>query len=138
MRSRTAFLPLVLVSSLAVAVVVACGGSDGANGANGTPGTAGAAGQAGAAGATGATGAAGAAGANGGGGGGDAGQLILTLSERAQQGLRIVPPGVTLNLANRTADELELIGIGSYMANGFVACADCHSPDQNPAHYFSG
>ncbi len=134
MRPAAILTTSSLVTALCLALVAACGGADGA---------AGPAGAAGVPGAQGAEGTAGAAGAKGDPGlglsDGDGGLLILTLSERAQRGLAIAP--VPLNLAGKTAAQIEQIGIGSYLANGMAECTSCHTPPSAPgdtSKYFAG
>jgi hypothetical protein len=50
----------------------------------------------------------------------------ITLSDRAQIGLRISPVQL-VNTATATQEELEAIGLGSYIVNAVAACNDCHA-----------
>lgn len=43
-----------------------------------------------------------------------------------------------LNLAGKTAAQIEEIGIGSYLANALAECTSCHSPSPDPSQYFAG
>jgi hypothetical protein len=126
----------------------ACTGSDGAQGPAGAPGEAGAPGATGATGPQGPPGATG-PGADGGPGmmdattdgptGSDAGPsnpVIASLSQHAQIGLASAP--VPLNLAGKTAAELEQIGQGAYIVATQAACPDCHSKSPAPNDYLSG
>lgn len=131
---------------IAVAVAAACSGNDGAQGPAGPEGEAGAQGPMGATGATGPAGEAGPQGPagnpgkNGDGGpspGTDAGPpIIIGLSAHAQIGLAQTP--VPLNLAGKTAAEIEQIGQGAYIVSTQAICTDCHSPAPDPAHYMAG
>ncbi len=101
-------------------------GDPGAQGAKGDPGTAG---DAGPAGSTGTQGAQGPAGHNG-----DAGPqgpegMTFVLTERAAKGLDVSP--VSANIQGKSSEEVEQIGIGSYLVNTVADCGGCHnSPDQ--------
>lgn len=107
-------------------------GTPGASGSVGPKGEQGPAGPQGGKGDTGANGATGATGAAG-----DPGAPTV-ISERAKRGLDISP--VPISLAGRSADEIERIGIGSYIANAVVGCGGCHQgPAQGgPPKYMGG
>jgi hypothetical protein len=138
-------MQLWLAAGLLGGVIAACSGSDGAAGTNGTngatgatgaPGSAGPSGTPGTAGTTGPMGPAGSAGPTGTAGPtgsvgptGSAGPMgsagpAVSLTPAAAKGLAIAP--VALNLAGKTADQIEQIGYGSYIVNAMVGCGDCH------------
>lgn len=118
------------------AIALACGstGDAGPVGATGKEGPSGAAGAPGAPGAPGAngtngTGAAGEAGAPGGRGEAGAPGGTVIISALAKHGLEISP--VPLATAGMTGDQLEQVGLGSYLANAIGNCNGCHgSPTQ--------
>jgi hypothetical protein len=103
-------------------------GAAGEAGAPGTPGTAGGPGPAGEAGAPGAPGDAGPPGPQG-----DAGGTVV-LSDRAKHGLDISP--VPVNLAGLTGDQIERIGLGSYIVNATGDCNGCHTA--SPTQFLAG
>ena len=107
-------------------------GEPGPAGPAGSVGPAGPAGDAGTQGKTGAQGTPGQTGANG--TPGDAGPEgppgpVMHLSERATRGLEISP--VPPKIDGLTSDQVEQIGIGSYLANAVVGCSGCHGAAPN-------
>jgi len=110
-------------------------GPAGITGATGTPGQNGTNGATGSPGQNGTNGATGSPGQNGTNGTpGDAGPAgppgpVMHLSEKATQGLEISP--VAPKIDGLTSDQVEQIGIGSYLANAVADCGGCHnSPTQ--------
>jgi hypothetical protein len=119
----------------------ACSGDNGAAGPPGAQGQTGATGPAGS-GATGPSGSPGSAGATGEGGApganGEGGAPGPVISNGAKHGLDIAP--VALDLAGKSAAELEMIGHGSYIVNAIGACGDCHDASAGgpPKHLGGG
>jgi hypothetical protein len=124
----------VCVGLLAVSLIAACKGSDGTNGAQGPAGSLGPTGPAGIAGTMGSKGDPGQNGSTGSmgtkGATGTPGMMgppgaTITLSERATVGFHVSPVPI-VNTATATQDQLEAIGLGSYIVNAVVGCNDCH------------
>jgi len=115
-----------------------CSGQDGApgpageTGAKGDPGTPGVTGEPGDPGTPGTQGDPGIPGAPGTPGG------TVVLSARAKHGLDIAP--VPLSLDGLTGDQIELVGLGSYVANAIADCNGCHfTPNPSgPPKYLGG
>lgn len=71
--------------------------------------------------------------------GGDAtGDTSTTLSARAQAGIAASP--FMVDLTGKTADQQEMLGIGSYFVNVVGACNDCHQQTvaSGPPKYLGG
>jgi hypothetical protein len=116
-----------LAALVASAAIAACSGDQGPAGPPGPageagpPGTPGLAGEAGAPGPAGSAGPAGEAGPPG--PAGEAGPALI-ISSLVKHGLDISP--VAVKVAGLTADQLEMIGNGSYLVNAMGDCNGCH------------